>query len=299
MLFSILFIRLQLFFRLLFFNRKKELSKIENLIRSNQGEQPLLHLLEGIKDWLQGNISSEEKILLERIEDLRRQLSASKAVLKVPDFGAGSALKGVVSGQWSIVSKEKKTTVGQLTRGSSISSKWGLLLYCLVRKFKPGDCLELGTCLGISGAYIAAALKENKSGKLATIEASEEISKLAENNFKTLGLNNQVHIFTGAFEKMLGPALYLSRGVSFVFIDGHHDYAATLNYFKSLLPYLKRPAVLVFDDIFWSVGMQKAWKEIEENEEVNFSYEMGPLGVVFLRTLFSTDKSEGYFFNVK
>ena len=61
---------------------------------------------------------------------------------------------------------------------------WSLLLFKLIREFKPLNSVELGTCLGISGAYQAAAQKLNKSGRLITLEGAKSLASLAEKNLQ-------------------------------------------------------------------------------------------------------------------
>ena len=46
--------------------------------------------------------------------------------------------------------------------------------------------MELGTCIGISAAYQAAAIKLNEKGKLITLEGSVERTKIANENFMNL-----------------------------------------------------------------------------------------------------------------
>jgi hypothetical protein len=57
-------------------------------------------------------------------------------------------------------------TVGEVSKGASKPYFWSLLLFKLIRKFRPSICLELGTCLGISASFQAAALKLNGIGKI-------------------------------------------------------------------------------------------------------------------------------------
>ena len=40
----------------------------------------------------------------------------------------------------------------------------------------------------------------------------------------------------------------------------------------------------MFDDIYWSDGMQKAWKEICANKEVTLSLDLFKFGIVFFKT---------------
>jgi hypothetical protein len=43
---------------------------------------------------------------------------------------------------------------------------------------------------------------------------------------------------------------------------------------------------MIFDDIHWSEGMEKAWLEIKKNKEVSCTIDLFFVGVVFFRKEF-------------
>lgn len=67
-----------------------------------------------------------------------------------------------------------------------------------------------------------------------------------------------------------------------VFIDGHYDQVAPKRYFEMIHPFLARHAVLVFDDIRWSVGMRAAWKEIRSDPRVKYAVGLDQWGICLL-----------------
>jgi predicted O-methyltransferase YrrM len=73
------------------------------------------------------------------------------------------------------------------------------------------------------------------------------------------------------------------KPIDFFFNDGHHNYDAFIQYFNEALPYLSDGAIIVFDDINWSPGMRRAWKEIEDNAKVAVSIDLQKLGVAFVK----------------
>lgn len=73
--------------------------------------------------------------------------------------------------------------------------------------FQPKTILELGTSLGISTSYLASV---NSESNIFTIEGSEEIAKIAKNNFKELELTN-VRSISGNFDSELPLLLYVFR----------------------------------------------------------------------------------------
>ena len=116
-----------------------------------------------------GSFFKEEARWIARIEQRRRILNSSKEVLHYRDYGAGSPdakRQAVEMAQGVPVDR----VVGEISRTSSIPPASAALLFSMVRHQKPKSCVEMGTCVGISGAYIAAALQLNRCGKLVTLE---------------------------------------------------------------------------------------------------------------------------------
>ena len=141
-----------------------------------------------------------------------------------------------------------------------------------------GVCLELGTSLGITAAYEAAALTLNGTGRLVTLEGADTIASLASQNLAGVGLTN-VTIVVGRFQDTLDGVLRDHRPIDYAFVDGHHDERATVRYFQQILPALAPRAVLVFDDIAWNTGMVRAWKAVSEHPAVVLAVDLGAMGI--------------------
>ncbi len=169
-------------------------------------------------------------------------------------------------------------TIGDVCQGASKPYLWSLLLFKLIREFRPATCLELGTCLGISTSFQAAALKLNRQGRIITLEGADALASLAKQHFQSLGLDN-ASVVSGRFQDTLDKVLSQHGPVDFAFIDGHHDEKATLAYFDQIFPSLSQRAVLVFDDISWSNGMKRAWRALETDQRVKISLDLTVLGI--------------------
>jgi predicted O-methyltransferase YrrM len=226
---------------------------------------------------LAGSMTSEEREWQERIERLRSEMELSTEKLTIADYGAQSPLKHI-SDEAMYRGRVVTRTVGEICRSSSKPLKWSLLLFRLIRTLKPARCLELGTCLGISGAYIAAAMKLNGTGSLVTIEGAEALAERARNNFRKLGFSD-IDGVTGRFQDTLGGVVERAGSFDAIFIDGHHDGAATLRYFNTIVPALGPGAVVVFDDIGWSMEMHEAWKMLQAHEHICCSIDLFDMGI--------------------
>lgn len=234
-------------------------------------------LAKAIEHFMNHSISPEEKEHIDRIESLRKKLSASTAQISVVDYGA-------VSSEVTVPSADEaqgitvQRSVGQTCKAGSIPPMWGLLLFKLIREFKPTSGLELGTSLGISTAYQTLAMEINGSGKCVSLEGSPALASLARINLTTLGLKRAT-VKTGPFQNTMAVALQECRPVDYAFIDGHHEEQATLRYFEQIFPFLADNSVVVFDDVSWSAGMRRAWNKIIVDSRVQISVDLSKLGI--------------------
>jgi len=198
----------------------------------------------------------------------RRKLLRCNQVLSMTDYGAGSS---------SFKTKERK--VSELASKSSISKKYGELLFRLVNHFNPNSILELGTSIGVSTAYLALSSHQRK---VYTIEACAETASKAQEGLQSLGCAN-VNQIIGQFRDVLPKLVGQIEALDFVFFDGHHQKQATIDYFNICLSKVNNDSVFVFDDIHWSKGMYEAWTIICQNPAVTVSLDLFQLGIVFFR----------------
>lgn len=212
----------------------------------------------------------EERAWIERIERLREELATTPATLeaRLSEYTAKEADERTI----------RVHTMENLARQKAPPRIWGLLLFRLVRELRPATCLELGTGLGISAAYQAAAFRLNGRGRLVTVEAAESRVALAERNLVALGLGD-VDIRLGRFDEVLAGILEELGPVDLALVDGHHAERPTLQYFERITGHLSPTAVLIFDDITWSAGMTRAWRRIRSDARVTVSVDLGRMGL--------------------
>lgn len=205
---------------------------------------------------------SNKKIGFEKdLIALRRQARRSNREITVTDFGAGSKKLG------------SKRSIGAIYQTSVASQKFQRLLYHLIVQQKSKNILELGTSLGFSSIYLAKA----STGEVSTIEACPAIYREATSLFTALGTNN-VNAFNLTFADYFMQ--YGGKTYDFVYIDGHHDGQALVEYVGILKPQLAKHAVLVVDDIRWSRSMYKAWKALVSSPDFQSSVDLFRMGVL-------------------
>lgn len=210
------------------------------------------------------------------IESIRAKLLLSSIEIEISDFGAGST-----------VNKSNKRRISDIAKNSLKAPKYAQLLFRLVHRFKPTNVLELGTSLGISTMYLAAS---SSKINVTTVEGCPNISKVAKINFDKLGLKN-INLINQSFETFLPDYLKTVSTLDFVFFDGNHTKEATLNYFNWCVEKTNQQTVFVFDDIYWSKGMNEAWNEIKQHPKITTTIDLFAVGIVF----FNSDLSKENF----
>lgn len=198
--------------------------------------------------------------IVEIVESRREVLKGSEASIKVVDFGAGSP--------------QDKRTKEQMQQGvlcavalcdlASIGVKREKAqeIFKIFKTLNPKVILELGACCGFSSSYMSYFAPDSR---IYSIEGSENVAKIARENHQGFGLKN-IEVLVGRFDLVLPSLLGRIAPLDFVFIDGHHDRFATLEYFHTIRVFMRKGGVMLFDDIAWSDGMQEAWEEILESK---------------------------------
>lgn len=206
-----------------------------------------------------------------QVEDLRKVLAADRErILTFEDLGAGADNSG---------SKTIRRSVSALAKLSARHRKEGELLYRICQQYQPKRCLEFGTNLGISTLYQLGALPDSQ---FVSMEGAPPIAAVAQQNFEHL--DTKPELLVGEFSYLLEERLDLADyRPDYVFIDGNHRYAPTIDYFERLLPQIEEGGIIIFDDINWSAEMQAAWQEIVAHPAVSLSLDLYVLGICFIR----------------
>ena len=200
------------------------------------------------------------------IDGYRTQLLRSERIIEVTDLGAGSHTL-----------KSNKRKVADICRSSAIKKKYGEFLFRLVSRYKTKNIVELGTSLGISTMYLAMPGKNNK---VVTIEGCPETAAVAREGIENYGLDN-VESLTGRFKDVLPGVLEDIGTIDLLFVDGHHERNATIEYFNMCKTKAGNDSIFIFDDIHWSKGMEEAWDVIRNDKDVTVTADLYQLGLVF------------------
>jgi predicted O-methyltransferase YrrM len=124
-----------------------------------------------------------------------------------------------------------------------VSPECGRLLYSLIRAGRPETVVEFGTSFGIATIYLAAAVRDNGTGRVISTELNAAKAQQARENVAEAGLADVVEIVTGDALEILAA---LPGPVGFALLDGWKE--LYLDMLKVIEPKLSPGAPVAADD---------------------------------------------------
>lgn len=198
---------------------------------------------------------------------IEQYMRRNTEMLELEDYGAGS-----------LKTNNTKRSVCEIYRQSSSSRQKAKLLSKITRFIEPKAILEMGTNLGIGSAYLAGTFPKRP---FYGIEGSHALHKKTIETLTRLNIKDFA-IILGTFDDHLEDCLRMNTDIELIYIDGHHDYTASLRYYETIKTASARVRFLIFDDIYWNKNMYQAWMEIMSDPFISFSLELYPFGIVCL-----------------
>lgn len=221
------------------------------------------HIVQAFLKTLKFQNTANDNQTFEVLQQFRHDLSFDDRIISFEEIGSDSEM-----------------TVAEVAQRAASPEIWARFFYHLSKAEPTENILEIGTNLGVSGQYFIKALEEKKNGKFITLEGVKRLCEIAENQFGSLADPSRFEVLHGLYDQTLINIVNNDILFNLVFIDGNHQYNATLKYFEMLKNNLADKAVVIFDDINWSKGMRKAWREICKQKGVVLSVNFFKLGVI-------------------
>lgn len=198
----------------------------------------------------------------EEAEVLRQKFANDNSIIEVTDLGSGSQ-----------VSKSNRRMVSSIYKSAVSGNQKAELLFRIAMWTQPNQILELGTSLGISSFYFHKAAQK---AEITTIEGCPNIYKLANSHLKSLPKITHINNDFDSFLK--GD----SNHYDLIYIDGNHDYEPTMRYANLLRKSMTSKSVIIFDDIYWSKNMTRAWGEIKKKRIFDATIDLYQFGLGIL-----------------
>lgn len=195
------------------------------------------------------------------LDAFRQRLRTSKDTVEVVDYGAGEG-------------RDPVRRIAQIYRRAATGPAWGRFLFGLTRGLQPAKVLELGTNLGVGAGHLAAALALNEeeggpAGRLVTLEGAPALAASAAGSLARLGHTVgddgcRVRVVVGPFAETLPAVVEQEAPFDLVFVDGHHEAEAALDYLERVRPALSDGAVVILDDVEPGRPVRRAWRHLRE-----------------------------------
>lgn len=128
-----------------------------------------------------------------------------------------------------------------------VSPEGGRLLYSLVRAARPATVVEFGTSFGVSTLYLAAAVRDNGSGRVVTTEMSRTKVDAARRTFAETGLDDVITVLEGDARETLAG---VEGTIGFVLLDGWKELC--LSVLRLIEPRIEPGTLIVADDVEFS-----------------------------------------------
>jgi predicted O-methyltransferase YrrM len=193
-----------------------------------------------------------------------KSLKSNKEVITIKDFGVGSHKLG------------NQRSIQQIFKISSSKGHYGKILYQLNKYFQPKKILEFGTSLGIGTLHFHLG---NPESQITTVEACPETLNFTREFLKDKVTNvNYIESTFNDFLNQISMEKY-----DLIFVDGHHDGKATIEYMQSLEKHSHNDTIFILDDIRWSDDMFEAWNELRSSNKYNVSIDLFRMGMLIPR----------------
>lgn len=220
-----------------------------------------------VADFLEYIVEDERRFYaFPHIERMRARLHRNNFPLEIVDLGAGSK-----------ANRAKVRSVRNVLRYSSVSDTTGQQLFRMVAHYRSKQIVELGTSLGLSTMYLAAA---TPNGQVITLEGCPDVADVAKMSFQRLEIPN-ISLLLGDFQETFPQALNKIEQLDFLFIDGDHRAGRAEQYFEWSLPKIHNKSIVVLADIHWSKEMEQCWQKIRQHPQVKLSIDLFQIGVLF------------------
>ena len=210
-------------------------------------------------------VSTQNKVANSSKKITGQKLKSDKRTIEINDFGAGSK------------KLSSKRIISDIYKTSSSRGKFGKILFQLVRHYKPMKVLEFGTSMGIGSICMACGTSQST---ITTVEGCTNTFEVAKENITATLLTN-IDSINSTFDAYIDGLT--DEVFDLIFIDGHHDGTALMNYLKRLEIHSHNETIFILDDIRWSNSMFEAWKTIKSDSKYHVTIDLFRMGIVVPR----------------
>ena len=213
----------------------------------------------------QANFLSEDLADFERCEKFRNQLLEDDSLVS-----------------YEIFQKDDFKKVSDICKKAASPQIWCHFIYKIIRNAGVRNVLEIGTNLGVSGAYILEGIKAYPNSYFVTMEGVPQLCEIATKQFEQIVNVDQFNVLQGLYQDTFPNVVGMDIAFDLLFIDGNHQKDPTIEYFNVLKEKIGDRAIFIFDDINWSKGMKEAWDTISNDPLVSYSIDLYKQGIIII-----------------
>lgn len=154
-----------------------------------------------------------------------------------------------------------------------------LMLYLLVRKYKPEIVVETGVAHGVSSAYILCAMRENDKGHLYSIDLPPEQAAVSKSDNGYELADKQVHrhfkvghfvpecvrdrwtLILGDSRQELPKLLERLKKADIFYHDSLHTYEHMKFEYETVWDYIPKGGLLLSHDTLWNKAFYEMYKK--------------------------------------
>jgi predicted O-methyltransferase YrrM len=221
------------------------------------------------RDW-----TADERRVARDVEQFRARIAEVAGTNVIESMG--SPRSGTFSLDERGLARGATPTLAPVSRHArtGVRPRGGILLRRLVTGVSARRILELGTNTGFSGCYFLSA--DTRPG-LVTVEGSGAMCAIARTNLSRF--SSDVVVLHRLFDEAIRDLAAAGKRFDCVYIDGQHEEQAVLHYAARVAPLVNAGGIVIFDDLYWSTGMNRAWHEICRSPRYSLTIDFGLKGV--------------------
>ncbi|NJK83443.1 MAG: hypothetical protein HC912_06100 [Saprospiraceae bacterium] len=172
--------------------------------------------------------------------------------------------------------KENPTigTIQQIAKQNTVKSYYYKLLFRIIHYYKPAFIVELGTSLGLSTMYAAAAALDRN---IYTIEKEPAIANAAKQHFNLLRFKN-IETFVGDYHQVFDNELFVEKNIDALIISPQVD--LTLETLEKYMGQLTASSWVIVVGIA-DKAKKKIWNAVQEHPKITLSIAVYELGIAF------------------
>ncbi len=168
-------------------------------------------------------------------------------------------------------------TMQQIQYQHYVSRYYHEILFRTIHFYKPEFILELGTSLGITTMYAAAAALNRN---IYTIEQEPAIANAAKQHFNLLRFKN-IQPIIGDYQEMIDNELLAEKKIDCLILS-----LENISHKNILKPYLERlnePSLIIILGIS-KASKRELWQFIQQHQKVTLTIDVYNLGIAFCNT---------------